>query len=100
MDFEVCKLMVSREALSRDHDVSKSEFLSALAEREEHNRTGKMNVIVHSGYATTTHHPLQSIVFIRALNSKNQEISGYIDYASRLKVYRQTSFECSCIVSG
>ena len=27
----------------------------------------------------------QSIIFIRTLNSKGQEISGYIDYAHRLK---------------
>ncbi|EPZ31005.1 hypothetical protein ROZALSC1DRAFT_26428 [Rozella allomycis CSF55] len=46
-----------------------SPFLSALAEREEGNRSGK----------------LTSIIFLRVLNSKGQEISGYIDYASRLK---------------
>merc|ERR1712076_307792 len=44
-------------------------FLSALAEREEANRTGRMT----------------SIIFIRDRNSRGQEISGYIDYASRLK---------------
>ena len=44
-------------------------FLSALADREEANRTGRMT----------------SIIFIRDKNAKGQEISGYIDYASRLK---------------
>jgi len=44
-------------------------FLSALAEREEANRTGRMT----------------SIIFIRDKNARGQEISGYIDYASRLK---------------
>merc|ERR1739848_931714 len=47
----------------------KDEFLAALAEREEANRNGRMT----------------SIIFIRDRNSMNQEISGYIDYASRLK---------------
>ena len=44
-------------------------FLSALADREEANRTGRMT----------------SIIFIRDKNARGQEISGYIDYASRLK---------------
>jgi len=41
----------------------------ALAEREELNRSGKMT----------------TIIFIRDKNQRGQEISGYIDYASRLK---------------
>jgi len=45
-------------------------FLQALAEREESVRNGK----------------LTSILFIRDRNSKGQEVSGYIDYAHRLKV--------------
>lgn len=45
------------------------EFLRALAEREEANRNGRMT----------------SIIFIRDRNFMGQEISGYIDYASRLK---------------
>jgi len=48
----------------------RSEFLRALAQREEGNRNGK----------------LTSIIFIRDRNLRNQEISGYIDYAHRLKV--------------
>ncbi|CAH8440998.1 unnamed protein product [Dicrocoelium dendriticum] len=41
----------------------------ALASREEANRTGKVS----------------TIVFIRDKNTRGQEISGYIDYAHRLK---------------
>ena len=47
-----------------------SVFLEALAEREEANRSGRMT----------------TIIFIRDINSKGQEISGYIDYAYRLKM--------------
>lgn len=47
----------------------KDPFLRSLAEREEKNRSGKMT----------------SIIFIRDKNSRGQEISGYIDYAHRLK---------------
>ncbi|XP_010626906.1 cilia- and flagella-associated protein 299 isoform X2 [Fukomys damarensis] len=42
-------------------------FLKALAMREEDNRSGK------------------SVIFIRDKNSYGQEVSGYIDYADRLK---------------
>ncbi|XP_026066966.1 cilia- and flagella-associated protein 299 [Carassius auratus] len=47
----------------------KDNFLRALAEREEANRSGAMT----------------SIIFIRDRNSHGQEISGYIDYSHRLK---------------
>ncbi|XP_059193132.1 cilia- and flagella-associated protein 299 [Centropristis striata] len=47
----------------------KDNFLKALAEREEANRTGKMT----------------SVIFIRDHNPLGQEVSGYIDYAHRLK---------------
>ncbi|KAM6429784.1 cilia- and flagella-associated protein 299 [Rhynochetos jubatus] len=46
----------------------KENFLRALAEREEANRTGKIS----------------SIIFIRDRNSRRQEVSAYIDYAHRL----------------
>nr|XP_009666087.1 PREDICTED: uncharacterized protein C4orf22 homolog [Struthio camelus australis] len=46
----------------------KDNFLRALAEREEANCTGRMS----------------SIIFIRDLNSRHQEVSAYIDYAHRL----------------
>lgn len=51
-----------------------SPFLLALSNREELVRNGK----------------LTSIIFIRHVNSKGQEVSGYIDYAHRL---RSTDFE-------
>ncbi|XP_069574901.1 cilia- and flagella-associated protein 299 [Brachyistius frenatus] len=47
----------------------KDNFLKALAEREEANRSGKMT----------------SVIFIRDQNTLGQEVSGYIDYAHRLK---------------
>ncbi|XP_047185125.1 cilia- and flagella-associated protein 299 isoform X1 [Scophthalmus maximus] len=47
----------------------KDNFLRALAEREEANRSGKMT----------------SVIFIRDHNTLGQEVSGYIDYAHRLK---------------
>ncbi|XP_015219600.1 cilia- and flagella-associated protein 299 [Lepisosteus oculatus] len=47
----------------------KDNFLKALAQREEANRSGKIT----------------SIIFIRDRNSHGQEISGYIDYSHRLK---------------
>ena len=54
--------------------MSKSPFLLALGNREELVRNGK----------------LTSIIFVRDVNSKGQEVSGYIDYAHRL---RSTNFE-------
>lgn len=51
-----------------------SPFLLALGNREELVRNGK----------------LTSIIFVRDVNSKGQEVSGYIDYAHRL---RSTNFE-------
>lgn len=47
----------------------KSTFLRSLAQREEGNRSGKMT----------------SIIFIRDKNARGQEISGYVDFAHRLK---------------
>lgn len=48
----------------------KDPFLKELAKREEANRNGKMT----------------TIIFIRDKNSCGQEISGYVDYAHRLKL--------------
>ncbi|NP_001019785.1 cilia- and flagella-associated protein 299 isoform 1 [Mus musculus] len=45
------------------------DFLKALAMREEDNRAGK----------------LSTVIFIRDRNPHGQEVSGYIDYAHRLK---------------
>merc|ERR1711909_149635 len=58
-----------QKTLSSDEKVIKDPLLAALAAREAANRNGKMT----------------SIVFIRDRNPKGQEISGYIDYAYRLK---------------
>nr|XP_046241862.1 cilia- and flagella-associated protein 299 isoform X3 [Scatophagus argus] len=49
----------------------KDNFLKALAEREEANRSGKMT----------------SVIFIRDHNTLGQEVSGYIDYTHRLKTH-------------
>eukprot|EP00074_Homo_sapiens_P087703 XP_016863464.1 uncharacterized protein C4orf22 isoform X4 [Homo sapiens] len=59
---------VSRTLTSAGKDLQDN-FLTALAMREEDNRSGK----------------LSSVIFIRDRNSHGQEISGYIDYAHRLK---------------
>ncbi|KAJ3012808.1 UNVERIFIED_CONTAM: hypothetical protein HDU68_001019 [Siphonaria sp. JEL0065] len=67
--FRLSKRLATKVLASAGKDFSGYPFLAALAEREEANRSGK----------------LTSILFIRTLNSKNQEISGYIDYAHRLK---------------
>ncbi|XP_065910109.1 cilia- and flagella-associated protein 299-like isoform X1 [Dysidea avara] len=72
---------------SAGKDLKGSVFLEALAEREEANRSGKMTVRVYHCVTmciTCCAHK-QTILFIRDRNSKGQEISGYIDYAHRLK---------------
>ncbi|XP_077608945.1 cilia- and flagella-associated protein 299 isoform X3 [Crocuta crocuta] len=48
----------------------KDNFLKALALREEDNCNGKVS----------------TVIFIRDRNSHGQEVSGYIDYAHRLKI--------------
>jgi hypothetical protein len=53
-----------------------SSYSQALAQREEAVRNGK----------------LTTIVFIRDRNSKKQEISGYIDFAHRLKTENLSFF--------
>ena len=54
---------------SSGYDLSHSKLLQALAEREHAVRSGKITCII----------------FIRDRNRRGQEISGYIDYAHRLK---------------
>ncbi|KAJ1634981.1 hypothetical protein T492DRAFT_969381 [Pavlovales sp. CCMP2436] len=64
------KLRAEPKALaSAGKDLSNSPLLAALAEREEMVRNGK----------------LTTIIFLRDRNSKGQEVSGYIDFAHRLK---------------
>ncbi|GFN98928.1 hypothetical protein PoB_002543400 [Plakobranchus ocellatus] len=58
-----------QKKLASDEKVIKDPLLAALAAREAGNRNGKMT----------------SIIFIRDRNARGQEISGYIDYAYRLK---------------
>ena len=63
------KTNVPKQLSSAGKDLSSFPTLLALANREELVRNGK----------------LTSIIFIRDKNAKGQEISGYIDYALRLK---------------
>ena len=64
------KLRSTPKALaSASKDVTGFPFLASLAEREEMVRNGK----------------LTTIIFIRDKNPKGQEVSGYIDFAHRLK---------------
>eukprot|EP00961_Rhodomonas_salina_P275694 3724785-Rhodomonas_salina.1 len=58
-----------KKLASAEKDLSHFPFLHNLAEREDLVRNGK----------------LTSIIFLRDKNSKGQEVSGYIDYAHRLK---------------
>lgn len=67
--FRLSKKSTSKALNSADKDLAKFPALKALAEREEGNRLGRMS----------------TILFIRDRNSKGQEISGYIDFAHRLK---------------
>ncbi len=58
-----------RALFSHNKDLSGFPLLASLAEREQ---------MISSGKLTT-------IIFIRDRNAKGQEVSGYIDYADRLK---------------
>ncbi|XP_008068537.1 uncharacterized protein C4orf22-like [Carlito syrichta] len=64
-----CGLLDTFRALTSAGKDLQDGFLKALAMREEDNRSGKVS----------------SVIFIRDRNSHGQEISGYIDYAHRLK---------------
>ena len=66
------KANVPKQLASANKDLSQFPFLLALANREELVRNGK----------------LTTIVFLRDRNGKGQEVSGYVDYAHRLKVGR------------
>ena len=57
------------DALASDGLQLEDPLLCALADREAANRDGS----------------LTTVIFLRNLNERNQEISGYIDYAQRLK---------------
>ena len=68
-DFPFLQVRYSSEVYRPNLLNHNSFFKKALANREELVRTGK----------------LTTIIFIRDYNSKNQEVSGYIDYAHRLR---------------
>ncbi|XP_008691497.1 cilia- and flagella-associated protein 299 isoform X1 [Ursus americanus] len=62
-------------------------FLKALAVREEDNRNGKVSLNQQESDAVhTLKKQLATVIFIRDRNSHGQEVSGYIDYAHRLKI--------------
>ncbi|XP_077659712.1 cilia- and flagella-associated protein 299 isoform X1 [Urocitellus parryii] len=64
----------------------KDNFLKALAVREEDNRNGKVSLNQQKLHAAhSLKKQLASVIFIRDKNSHGQEVSGYIDYAHRLK---------------
>ncbi|XP_051026772.1 cilia- and flagella-associated protein 299 [Acomys russatus] len=77
-DFEARKAAINiarlaertqKKALTSAGKDLQDNFLKALAMREEDNRNGKVS----------------TVIFIRDKNSHGQEVSGYIDYAHRLK---------------
>lgn len=72
------KLVLAYREAGFEHPSELREYpvLQALAEREEAIRNGK----------------LTSILFIRDVNRRNQEISGYIDVAHRLKTEDFTQY--------
>ena len=59
-----------RQLVSEGKDLAGFAVLEALAQREDLVRNGKLSVIL----------------FLRHKNRRNQEVSGYIDYAHRLKM--------------
>lgn len=65
----VQKAHAKKELASRDKDLTDQPVLQELASREELIQTGK----------------LTTIIFLRALNAKGQEVSGYIDLGARMK---------------
>ena len=105
------KLRAAPKALSSaSKDLSGFPFLASLAEREEMVRNGKLTVrptprrqarsclwscaslgaplqskLGCSRARASTPGAWQTIIFIRDKNHKGQEVSGYIDYAHRLK---------------
>uniref|UniRef100_A0A8C2H9V8 Cilia- and flagella-associated protein 299 n=1 Tax=Cyprinus carpio TaxID=7962 RepID=A0A8C2H9V8_CYPCA len=76
-DISNCLNVVFSRKLASIGKELKDNFLRALAEREEANRSGEMTYVLLFF--------LQSIIFIRVQNSHEQEISGYIDYSHQLK---------------
>uniref|UniRef100_A0A3B3UJ29 Cilia- and flagella-associated protein 299 n=1 Tax=Poecilia latipinna TaxID=48699 RepID=A0A3B3UJ29_9TELE len=75
--FKRLSVVFSRTLASAGKEL-KDNFLKALAEREEANRSGKMT----------------SVIFIRDYNTLGQEVSGYIDYTHRLKTQDFEPYFC------
>jgi hypothetical protein len=83
---------VAKPLASVGKDLSDTPFLQCLASREELVRNGKLTVsspprllarfLWRCGSSLTF--AAQCIIFIRDVNAKGQEVSGYIDYAHRL----------------
>ncbi|XP_036057138.1 cilia- and flagella-associated protein 299 isoform X2 [Onychomys torridus] len=75
-----------KKALTSAGKELQDNFLKALAMREEDNRNGKVSLNTKT---TNAYHILKreiaTVIFIRDKNSHGQEVSGYIDYAHRLK---------------
>lgn len=66
----VQKVVTKKEFVSGDKDLSESgPFIQALADREEQLLAGK----------------LSTILFVRTLNAKGQEVSAYMDLGHRMK---------------
>uniref|UniRef100_A0A8C1YVL9 Cilia- and flagella-associated protein 299 n=1 Tax=Cyprinus carpio TaxID=7962 RepID=A0A8C1YVL9_CYPCA len=88
-DISNCLNVVFSRKLASIGKELKDNFLRALAEREEANRSGEMTVstlLQHSiCYVMGFPQNSSSIIFIRVQNSHEQEISGYIDYSHQLK---------------
>lgn len=94
----VQKQAAPKQLASANKDFTGKPFLQALANREELVRNGKLTVrapcVPHlraCARIIRVHAPphapaaVQTIIFIRDRNHKGQEVSGYIDYAHRLK---------------
>ncbi|XP_068949065.1 cilia- and flagella-associated protein 299 isoform X2 [Petaurus breviceps papuanus] len=76
-----------KRALASSGKELKDNFLKALAQREEDNRTGKVTIQKNHRTFWKLHQlHKKSIIFIRDRNAHGQELSGYIDYAHRLKM--------------
>ncbi|VDM20762.1 unnamed protein product [Hydatigera taeniaeformis] len=74
------KRKVAKKALDHEGIIITEPGLLALAAREESNRRGNLSVCELFIYVLH-----KTIIFIRHTNTKGQEISGYVDYAHRLK---------------
>ena len=101
-NFRLSKRLTTNVMSSQGKELGSFPFLKALADREEANRNGKLTVSMNTYYEVLDYKQYknlhfiyignQSIIFLRTKNSKGQEISGYIDYAHRLKIENFESY--------